>query len=111
MRIKDQLVLLAIAVVSMTLTACGRAGGPASSPSNSSAQQSAVINDLRKLVETQCGTNAEEIDPDKPIETQGCDELDVLELVMTVEEKYNLTISDEQTERVTINKLARIINR
>ena len=48
---------------------------------------------------------------DASLETQGCDDLDVVELIMTVEEKYNIAISDDELQRATINNLARIINK
>jgi acyl carrier protein len=110
MKKKEHFVLIVIAAVSITLGACGRTSGRSASTSNSSAQQTAVVDELRKLAETQCGTRAEAIDPDTALETQGCDDLDVVELIMTVEEKYNLSIPDDQIDRVTINKLARIVN-
>jgi acyl carrier protein len=85
---------------------------PANSPSPSpTAQQLALINDLRKLAETQCGAKADAIDVDASLLTQGCDELDVVELIMMVEDKYNITIPDIEGERVTVNSLARIIDK
>ena len=110
MQKKKHFVLIGIAAVIIAFAACGRTSGPSTSPSNSSAPQSVVINELRKLAETQCGTKAEAINPDAALETQGCDDLDVVELIMTVEEKYNLSIPDDQIDHVTINKLARIVS-
>ena len=103
-------VIIALAVVSV---ACQRATSPSTSPANSpspTAQQQALIDDLRKLAGTQCGTQAEAIDVDASLLNQGCDELDVVELIMMVEEKYNITIPDMPGERVTVNSLARIVN-
>ena len=110
---KKQVLAIVIALVIVSV-ACHRASSPSNSPANSAsptAQQLALINDLRKLAETQCGTKAEKIDVDASLLTVGCDELDVVELIMTVEEKYNVTIPDTPGESVTINSLARIINR
>ena len=103
-------VFAAIAVVMITLAACGGTSGPSTSNANSSAHQTEVIDELRQLAETQCGTKAEAINPDVALEAQGCDDLDVVELIMTVEEKYKLPIPDDQIDHVTINKLARIVN-
>jgi acyl carrier protein len=106
-------VIIAAAVSVIALCGC-RASSPSTSPANSqtpTAQQLALVDDLRKLVATQCGAKAEAIDLDASLETQGCDDLDVVELVMTVEEKYSVSISDDQLERATINNLARIIGK
>ncbi|HKY44775.1 MAG TPA: phosphopantetheine-binding protein [Pyrinomonadaceae bacterium] len=103
-------VIVALAMVS---TGCQRESNPSTSPANSptpTAQQLALIDDLRKLTETQCSTKAEAINIDAPLIAQGCDELDVVELMMMIEDKYNITTPDIEGERVTINSLARIIN-
>ena len=108
---KKLVVIIALVIVSV---ACHRDRSSATSPANSptpTAQQATLINDLRKLAETQCGAKAEKIDVDASLLTAGCDELDVIELIMTVEEKYNVTIPDAPGESVTINTLARIVNR
>ena len=110
---KKQVLAVIIAMVTVSV-ACHPASSPSKSPANSpspSTQQVALIDDLRKLAETQCGTKAEKIDVDVSLLTVGCDELDVVELIMTVEEKYNVTIPDAPGESVTINILARIVNR
>ena len=104
-------VITAFTIVSV---ACRPDRSSSTSPANSpspTAQQLALIEDLRKLAETQCGTKAEAIDVDAPLIAQGCDELDVVELIMMLEDKYNITIPDIEGERVTINSLARIIDK
>ena len=103
--------MIALIIVSV---ACDRASSPSTSPANSpspTAQQLALINDLRKLTETQCGIKAEAIDVNAPIQRQGCDDLDLVELVLTIEDKYNVTIPDSEADGATINSFARIINR
>ena len=112
MELKD-FILTAIVILALVITSVGCRGGDGTSTStaNSQTPSAKVINELRKLTEAQCGTKAEAIDLDAPLETQGCDELDVVELIMTVEEKYNITISDDELQRATINKLARAINK
>lgn len=97
-----------IVAVSIAIAGCGHTSR-STSPANS-ANSSALVNELRKLAENQCGAKAEAIDLEVRLQSQGCDDLDLVELVMTIEEKYNLTISDDQTDRATINSLARTIN-
>ena len=110
---KKQILAVIIALITVSV-ACHRTSSPSKSSANSpspTTQQVALIDDLRKLAETQCGAKAEKIDVDASLLTAGCDELDVVELIMTVEEKYNVTIPDAPGESVTINGLARIVNR
>ena len=107
-------VLAAIIALGTVCIACHRPSSPSKLPANSAsptAQQVTLINDLRKLAEAQCGTKAEKIDVDASLLTAGCDELDVVELIMTVEEKYNVTIPDMPGESVNIKSLAQIVNR
>ena len=109
---KKQAITLILALVASV--ACHRAISPSNSLSNSpgpTAQQLALIDDLRKLTETQCGIKAETIDVNVPIQKQGCDDLDLVELVLTIEDKYNVTIPDNEAVGATINSLARIVNR
>ena len=103
--------IIAFAAVSAGCRGAGRSSNsPANSPSPS-AQQVAVVDDVRKLAATACGISEQAIDVDAPIQKQGCDELDLLELIMTIEEKYNITIPDADTDGATVNTLARIVNR
>ena len=105
------MVIIVLVIVSV---ACHRDRSSATSPANSpspTAQQAAVINDLRKLAATQCGISEHAIDVNSPIQKQGCDDLDLVELVLTIEDKYNVTIPDSDADGATINSLARIINR
>ena len=104
-------VIIALAMVS---TGCQPDRSPSTSPANSpspSAQQLALIDDLRKLTESHCGIKAEAIDVDAPLQKQGCDDLDFVELVMAIEEKYNMTISDADADGASVNSLARVINK
>ena len=110
---KKQVLAAIIALVTVSI-ACHRASSPSKSQANSAsptAQQITLMNDLRKLAETQCGTKADKIDVDASLLTVGCDELDVVELIMTVEEKYNVPIPDMPGESVTIKSLAQTVSR
>ena len=104
-------VIMALVVVSI---GCHRGSSPSNSPANSpspTAQQAALIDDLRKLAATQCGIREQAVDVNSPLQKQGCDDLDLVELVMTIEEKYNVPIPDADTDGATINSLARIVNK
>lgn len=100
-------VIISLVIVSL---ACHRPSSPANS-SSPSAQQVALIDDLRKLAATQCGIREQAVDVNSPLQKQGCDDLDLVELVMTIEEKYNVTIPDADTDGATVNSLARIVNK
>ena len=100
-------VIISLVIVSL---ACHRPSSPANS-SSPSAQQVALIDDLRKLAATQCGIREQAVDVNSPLQKQGCDDLDLVELVMTIEEKYNVTIPDSDTDGATVNSLARIVNK
>ena len=83
---------------------------PANSPSPT-AQQLALIDDLRKLTEGHCGIKTEAIDVNLPLQRQGCDDLDLVELIIAIEEKYNITIPDADADGASVNSLARIVNK
>ncbi len=111
---RKKLVFTPIVALVIISVACHRPSSRSTSPSNSAsptAKQLAQIDDLRKLAETQCGTQAGKIDVNASLLTVGCDDLDVVELIMTIEQKYNVTIPDSETDGATINSLARIINK
>ena len=114
MAMQKKLVFTVIMALLIVSVACHRAGSPSTSQANSAsptAQQVALIDDLRKLAASQCGMREQAIDVNSPLEKQGCDDLDIVELVMTIEEKYNVPIPDADTDGATINSLARIVNK
>ena len=65
----------------------------------------ALIDDIKEVVVEQLNVSAEEIkEESKFVEDLGADSLDVVELVMALEEKFDIEIPDEEAEKIqTIN--------
>lgn len=56
---------------------------------------------LRKLIAEQLSVDEEEVIPEASfIEDLNADSLDLVELIMTLEEEFNLKISDEDAENI-----------
>ncbi|MBU6282520.1 acyl carrier protein [bacterium] len=56
---------------------------------------------VREIVCEQLGVTEEEVSPSAAfIEDLGADSLDIVELVMALEEEYDLEISDEDAEKI-----------
>ncbi|MDI6763946.1 MAG: acyl carrier protein [Thermodesulfobacteriota bacterium] len=56
---------------------------------------------VREIIVEQLGVNESEVNPEaKFIDDLGADSLDLVELVMALEEEYNLEISDEDAEKI-----------
>ncbi len=61
----------------------------------------ALIDDIKEVVVEQLSVNADEIKPDsKFVEDLGADSLDVVELVMALEEKFDIEIPDDEAEKI-----------
>ncbi len=71
----------------------------------------AILDDVKEVVAEQLGVNADEIKEDsKFIEDLGADSLDVVELVMALEEKFDIEIPDESAESIaTVNDAVKFI--
>ena len=65
----------------------------------------ALIDDIREVVVEQLSVNADEVKDDaKFVEDLGADSLDVVELVMALEEKFDIEIPDDEAEKIqTLN--------
>lgn len=56
---------------------------------------------LRKIVAEQLSVDEEDVVPDASfIEDLNADSLDLVELIMTLEEEFNIKISDEDAEKI-----------
>ena len=56
---------------------------------------------VKEIIVEQLGVNADQVTPDaKFIEDLGADSLDTVELVMALEEAFDLEIPDEQAEKI-----------
>jgi acyl carrier protein len=56
---------------------------------------------VKEIICEQLGVSAEEVTPEASfIEDLGADSLDLVELVMALEEEYDIEISDEDAEKI-----------
>ena len=71
----------------------------------------ALIDDIKEVVVEQLSVNADEVKDDaKFVEDLGADSLDVVELVMALEEKFDIEIPDEEAEKIhTLNDVVAYI--
>ncbi|MFQ5515173.1 MAG: acyl carrier protein [Myxococcota bacterium] len=61
----------------------------------------AVEDRIRDIIVEQLGVSAEEVVPEASfIDDLGADSLDIVELVMAIEEEFDIEIPDEDAERI-----------
>ena len=67
---------------------------------------------VKKIVSDQLGTSLEEVNSDSSVvDDLGADSLDTVELVMALEEEFDLEIADEDAEKIsTVNEAVDYIN-
>lgn len=67
---------------------------------------------VKKIVSDQLGTSVDEIEIDSSfVDDLGADSLDTVELVMALEEEFDLEIADEDAEKIsTVNDAVTYIN-
>ena len=62
---------------------------------------SPVETKVREIICEQLGVSEDEVTPDASfIEDLGADSLDIVELVMALEEEYDMEITDEEAEKI-----------
>jgi acyl carrier protein len=62
---------------------------------------SAVETKVKEIICEQLGVSEDEVGPDASfIEDLGADSLDIVELVMALEEEYDMEITDEEAEKI-----------
>jgi acyl carrier protein len=71
-----------------------------------------VEESVKKIVSDQLGKDVEEIQSDSSfVDDLGADSLDTVELVMALEEEFDLEIADEDAEKIsTVNEAVSYIN-
>ncbi len=71
----------------------------------------ALLEDITEVVVEQLSVSAEEVKGDaKFVEDLGADSLDVVELVMALEEKFDIEIPDDEAEKIqTVNDVVTYI--
>lgn len=61
-----------------------------------------IIKKVKEITSEQLGVDESQITPEaKFVDDLGADSLDTVELVMALEEEFNLEISDEEAEKLT----------
>lgn len=61
----------------------------------------AVFDQVKGIIVEQLGVEAEEVKPESSfVEDLGADSLDIVELVMALEEEFDMEIPDEDAEKI-----------
>lgn len=71
-----------------------------------------MIEKIRNIIASQLNLPMEKVLPtSKIVEDLGADSLDIVELLMSLEEQFGITLSDDQAAQMkTINDIAQVIS-
>ncbi len=70
-----------------------------------------ILEKIKLILSEQLSIDQEEIEAATRFDELGADSLDVVELVMAMEEEFDITIEDEQVEKIsTIEDIVKIIS-
>jgi len=69
-----------------------------------------VLTDVCKIISTQLGTELAEVKPESKFVDLGADSLDTVEIMMALEEKFEITLDEEGAEKIsTVQEAADLI--
>ena len=87
----------------LVLSGCSNSSSTTTHLSNTSVgtTNSATVTRICGIAAEQMGVDKSKIDASTSLADLGADELDLVELVMTLEEEFNQTISDAEIERLS----------
>lgn len=70
-----------------------------------------VFEKIRDIMAEKLAVKEEEITMDTSFEDLGADSLDIVELIMAIEEEYDITVADEEAEQAkTVGDVVNYIN-
>ncbi|GBF93538.1 hypothetical protein Rsub_06258 [Raphidocelis subcapitata] len=69
-----------------------------------------VLDDVRSIISEQLGTELEKVSPGAKFVDLGADSLDTVEIMMALEEKFDITLDEEGAEKIsTVQEAADLI--
>lgn len=70
-------------------------------PSQMSSWLLQVLEDVRGIIAEQLGTDLDKVNPDSKFVDLGADSLDTVEIMMALEEKFDLQLDEEGAEKIS----------
>ncbi len=58
-----------------------------------------VFEKIREIIADKLGVSEDEVTMDTTFEDLGADSLDIVELIMAIEEEYDITVADDEAEK------------
>jgi len=62
--------------------------------------EQAIFEKVKSIIVEQLGVDADEVTPDTSFEDLNADSLDIVELIMALEEEFDMEIPDEDAEKL-----------